>query len=136
MILNTKPQWGIFQNGPNPEVGKTAVKQPQKPQTRGLFSDDEDVQVKPSNEKVNTVDIVRMIVRVCLFQVFPAIPKSRSKPEPTSQGKTSKAASLLFDDEEEEVIIAAAVIILVSGTLHPTGFLPCRIFLQLQSNLM
>lgn len=67
MILNTKPEWGIFQNGPNPDVGKTAVKQPQKPQTRGLFSDDEDAQVKPSNEKVKPVDIVDMIACACLF---------------------------------------------------------------------
>lgn len=32
--------------------------------------------------------------------------------------------------------MAAVVIILVSDTPHRTGFLPCRIFLQLQSNLM
>ncbi|XP_029691529.1 WASH complex subunit 2 isoform X3 [Takifugu rubripes] len=73
------------ENGPTPSVGKAAVKLPQKPQTRGLFSDDEDT------------------------QGFPAIPKSLSKPEPTSQGKTSKAASLLFDDEEEEDLFATAV---------------------------
>lgn len=38
-----------------------------------------------------------------LPQVFPTISKSQSKPEPTSQSKTSKAPLSLFDDEEEEV---------------------------------
>lgn len=47
--LNPNSLWGIFQNGPAQDVGKAAVKQPQKPQTRGLFSDDEDVQVKLSS---------------------------------------------------------------------------------------
>lgn len=59
---NPNPLWGIFQNGPTQDVGKVVVKQPQKPQTRGLFSDDdEDAQVKLSSftgGKVNTVDIV------------------------------------------------------------------------------
>lgn len=40
---------------------------------------------------------------MCLLQIFPTIPKSQSKPEPTSQSKTSKAPLSLFDDEEEEV---------------------------------
>ncbi|XP_070771626.1 WASH complex subunit 2 [Enoplosus armatus] len=66
------------ENEPAPDAGKAAVKQTQKPQIRGLFSDDEDT---PG---------------------FPTIPKSQSKPEPTSQGKTSKASLSLFDDEEEE----------------------------------
>lgn len=40
----------------------------------------------------------------CLFsQEFPAIPKSKSKPELSSHSKTSRAATSLFDDEEEEV---------------------------------
>ncbi|KAM9344686.1 WASH complex subunit 2 [Symphorus nematophorus] len=72
------------ENGPAPDSAKAAVKQTQKPQTRGLFSDDEDT------------------------QAFPAIPKSQSKPEPTSQGKTSKAPLSLFDDEEEEDLFASA----------------------------
>lgn len=47
---NPNPLWGVFQNGPTQDVGKAAVKQPQKPQTRGLFSDDdEDAQVKLSS---------------------------------------------------------------------------------------
>lgn len=41
----------------------------------------------------------------CLFflQEFPAIPKSKSKPEISSHSKTSRPATSLFDDEEEEV---------------------------------
>ncbi|XP_028278973.1 WASH complex subunit 2 isoform X3 [Parambassis ranga] len=72
------------ENGPAPDV-KPDVKQTQKPQTRGLFSDDEDT------------------------QVFPAIIKSQSKPEPTTQIKSSKAPLSLFDDEEEEDLFASAV---------------------------
>ncbi|XP_032396598.1 WASH complex subunit 2 isoform X1 [Etheostoma spectabile] len=67
------------ENGPAPDAAKAAVKK-----TRGLFSDDEDTQGSP------------------------AIPKSQSKPEPTSQGKTSKAPLSLFDDEEEEDLFASA----------------------------
>ncbi|XP_034754306.1 WASH complex subunit 2 isoform X2 [Etheostoma cragini] len=67
------------ENGPAPDAAKAAVKQ-----TRGLFSDDEDTQGSP------------------------AIPKSHPKPEPTSQGKTSKAPLSLFDDEEEEDLFASA----------------------------
>ncbi|KAM7408716.1 hypothetical protein PAMA_002439 [Pampus argenteus] len=70
------------ENGPVLDVGKTAVKQ--TPQSRGLFSDDEDA------------------------QVFPTIPKSQSKPEPTSQSKTGKASLVLFDDDEEEDLFASA----------------------------
>ncbi|XP_041645615.1 WASH complex subunit 2C isoform X2 [Cheilinus undulatus] len=72
------------ENGAPPDVGKAAVKSTQKPQTRGLFSDDEDT------------------------LGFPAIPKSQSKPEPTNQSKTSKAPLSLFDDEEEEDLFASA----------------------------
>ncbi|XP_029376448.1 WASH complex subunit 2 isoform X2 [Echeneis naucrates] len=71
------------ENGPTPEQ-KTAVKQTQEPQTRGLFSDDEDT------------------------QVFQTIPKSQSKPELTSQIKASKTPLSLFDDEEEEDLFASA----------------------------
>ncbi|XP_026210937.1 WASH complex subunit 2 isoform X3 [Anabas testudineus] len=72
------------ENGPAPDTEKPGTWQtPQKPQTRSLFSDDEDT------------------------QVFPTIPKSQSKPEPTSLSKTSKALSL-FDDEEEEDLFASA----------------------------
>ncbi|XP_029925809.1 WASH complex subunit 2A isoform X2 [Myripristis murdjan] len=72
------------ENGPAPDFGKTSTNQTQQPQTRGLFSDDEDA------------------------QIFPTIPKSKSKPEPTSQGKSSKAPLSLFDDEEEEDLFASA----------------------------
>ncbi|XP_074501953.1 WASH complex subunit 2 isoform X3 [Sebastes fasciatus] len=78
------------ENGPAPHAAKPAAKPAvkpavkQKPQTRGLFSDDEDTQASPT------------------------IPKSQSKPELTSQGKTSKAPLSLFDDEEEEDLFAAA----------------------------
>ncbi|XP_034407295.1 WASH complex subunit 2 isoform X2 [Cyclopterus lumpus] len=71
-------------NGPAPDAAKAAVKQTQKPQTRGLFSDDEDT---PGS---------------------PAIPRSQSKPEFTSQAKTSKPLLSLFDDEEEEDLFASA----------------------------
>ncbi|KAK2824303.1 hypothetical protein Q5P01_021478 [Channa striata] len=70
--------------GSAPDVGKSAIKQNEKSQTRGLFSDDEDA------------------------QVFPANPKTDAKPEPTSQSKTSKAPLSLFDDEEEEDLFASA----------------------------
>ncbi|XP_071382680.1 WASH complex subunit 2A isoform X7 [Centroberyx affinis] len=72
------------ENGPAPDVGKASTKQTQKPQTRGLFSDDEDA------------------------QIFPTIPKSQSKPEPTSQGKIGKASLSIFDDDEEEDLFASA----------------------------
>ncbi|XP_068424088.1 WASH complex subunit 2 isoform X2 [Clinocottus analis] len=71
-------------NGPAPDAAKAAVKQTQKPKTRGLFSDDEDA------------------------QEYPTIPKSQSKPEFRSQSKTSKAPLSLFDDEEEEDLFASA----------------------------
>lgn len=72
------------ENGPAPDVGTAVVKQTPKPQTRGLFSDDED------------------------SQIFPTTSKGQSKPEPTSQGKSSKAPVSLFDDEEEEDLFASA----------------------------
>ncbi|KAM8858368.1 WASH complex subunit 2A isoform 3-T3 [Spinachia spinachia] len=70
-----------MENGPDPDHPKAAVKQTQKPQMRGLFSDDEDTQGSPI--------------------------KSQSKPEPTSQGKISKPPLSLFDDEEEEDLFAS-----------------------------
>ncbi|XP_072247086.1 WASH complex subunit 2 isoform X2 [Leuresthes tenuis] len=72
------------ENGLAADVGKAAVEQTQKPQTRGLFSDDEDA------------------------QLFPSIHKSQSKPEPASLGTASKASLSLFDDEEEEDLFASA----------------------------
>ncbi|XP_068597002.1 WASH complex subunit 2 [Brachionichthys hirsutus] len=72
------------ENGSAPDAGKTAVEQTRIPQTRGLFSDDEDA------------------------LGFPTIPKSQSKPESTSQGKPSKAPVSLFDDEEEEDLFVSA----------------------------
>ncbi|KAM4591850.1 WASH complex subunit 2A isoform 2-T2 [Odontesthes bonariensis] len=72
------------ENGLPADVEKAAVEPTQKPQTRGLFSDDEDA------------------------QLFPSIPKSQSKPEPTSLGIASLASLSLFDDEEEEDLFASA----------------------------
>ncbi|XP_035028958.1 WASH complex subunit 2 isoform X3 [Hippoglossus stenolepis] len=74
------------ENGPTPDVGKTAVKPSPNPKTRGLFSDDDDEDTK----------------------VFPTIPRSQSKPEPTSQTKTNKTTLSFFDDEEEEDLFASA----------------------------
>ncbi|XP_060943097.1 WASH complex subunit 2 isoform X2 [Limanda limanda] len=73
------------ENGPTPDVGKTTVKPFLNPKTRGLFSDDEED-----------------------TQVFPTIPRSQSKPEPTSQSKTNKTTLSFFDDEEEEDLFASA----------------------------
>ncbi|CAJ1067657.1 hypothetical protein EPR50_G00178570 [Xyrichtys novacula] len=72
------------ENGVAPDAGKAAVKPTPKPQSRSLFSDDEDT------------------------PAFPTIPKSQSKPEPTSQNKSSKAPLSLFDDEEDEDLFASA----------------------------
>ncbi|KAM6922649.1 WASH complex subunit 2 [Lycodopsis pacificus] len=74
-----------LENGPAPDAARAAVKQTPRPQTRGLFSDDDED-----------------------AQGSPAITKSQSKPELTSQGKTSKAPLSLFDDEEEEDLFASA----------------------------
>ncbi|XP_067375929.1 WASH complex subunit 2 isoform X2 [Channa argus] len=71
------------ENGPAPDVEKSVIKQNEKPQTSGLFSDDEDT------------------------QVFPATSKSQSKPKPATQSQTSKAPLSLFDDEEEEDLFAS-----------------------------
>ncbi|XP_062256903.1 WASH complex subunit 2 isoform X2 [Platichthys flesus] len=73
------------ENGPTPDVGKTAVKPSPIPKTRGLFSDDEED-----------------------TQVFPTIPRSQSKPEPISQSKTNKTTLSFFDDDEEEDLFASA----------------------------
>ncbi|XP_034059644.1 WASH complex subunit 2C isoform X2 [Gymnodraco acuticeps] len=72
------------ENGPAPDAPKSAVKPTIKPKSRGLFSDEEDIQESPT------------------------IPRSQSKPELTSQSKTSKAPLSLFDDEEEEDLFASA----------------------------
>uniref|UniRef100_A0A4W5MRJ3 FAM21/CAPZIP domain-containing protein n=1 Tax=Hucho hucho TaxID=62062 RepID=A0A4W5MRJ3_9TELE len=72
------------ENGPPPDVVKTPTKQIEKPQAKSLFSDDED------------------------SQIFQTIPKSQSKPEPTTQSKASKAPLSIFDDEEEEDLFASA----------------------------
>ncbi|KAK1905171.1 WASH complex subunit 2 [Dissostichus eleginoides] len=72
------------ENGPAPDAPKAAVKPTIKPKSRGLFSDEEDIQESPT------------------------IPRSQSKPELTSQSKTSKAPLSLFDDEEEEDLFASA----------------------------
>uniref|UniRef100_A0A1A7X315 Family with sequence similarity 21, member C n=1 Tax=Iconisemion striatum TaxID=60296 RepID=A0A1A7X315_9TELE len=68
----------------NASVGKASAVQTDKHQTRGLFSDDEEP------------------------QLFPTIPKSQLKPEPTSHGKTDKSPLSIFDDEEEEDLFASA----------------------------
>lgn len=72
------------ENGLPPDVGSAAVKQPQKPQTRGLFSDDDED-----------------------TQVFSTNIKSQSKPETTGQSKPAKAPLSLFDDEDEEDLFAS-----------------------------
>ncbi|XP_063731284.1 WASH complex subunit 2C isoform X2 [Eleginops maclovinus] len=72
------------ENGLAADAAKAADKPTLKPKSRGLFSDDEDIQESPT------------------------IPRSQSKPEPTSQSKTSKAPLSLFDDEEEEDLFASA----------------------------
>uniref|UniRef100_A0A8C8FXA8 FAM21/CAPZIP domain-containing protein n=1 Tax=Oncorhynchus tshawytscha TaxID=74940 RepID=A0A8C8FXA8_ONCTS len=72
------------ENGPPPDVVKTPTKQTEKTQAKSLFSDDED------------------------SQIFQTIPKSQSKPEPTTQSKASKAPLSIFDDEEEEDLFASA----------------------------
>ncbi|XP_034537772.1 WASH complex subunit 2 isoform X2 [Notolabrus celidotus] len=72
------------ENGAAPDVGKSAVKPSPKPQSRGLFSDDEDT------------------------PPFPTLPKSQSKPEFSSQNKTGKAPLSFFDDEEDEDLFASA----------------------------
>ncbi|XP_046884599.1 WASH complex subunit 2 isoform X4 [Hypomesus transpacificus] len=66
------------ENGPSSDIKIAPAKPTEKPQTRGLFSDDEDA------------------------QVFLTIPKSRSKPETTSKIKANNAPLSLFNDEEEE----------------------------------
>ncbi|XP_035760627.1 WASH complex subunit 2C isoform X5 [Neolamprologus brichardi] len=72
------------ENGLPPDVGSAADKQPQKPQTRGLFSDDDED-----------------------TQVFSTNIKSQSKPETTGQIKPAKAPLSLFDDEDEEDLFAS-----------------------------
>ncbi|XP_034040237.1 WASH complex subunit 2 isoform X2 [Thalassophryne amazonica] len=72
------------ENGSPPAVGKAAVKPIQKPQARGLFSDDED------------------------SEVFPALSQNQSKLRPSSEAKISKAPLSLFDDEEEEDLFGSA----------------------------
>ncbi|XP_030603968.1 WASH complex subunit 2 isoform X2 [Archocentrus centrarchus] len=74
------------ENGLAPDVGNAAIKQPQKPQARSLFSDDDED-----------------------TQVFSTNIKSQSKPEAKGQGKPAKAPLSLFDDEEEEDLFASAV---------------------------
>ncbi|XP_018585734.2 WASH complex subunit 2A isoform X2 [Scleropages formosus] len=66
---------------------KTPAKAVDKPQVRGLFSDDED------------------------SQIFPSPTKSPPKPDPSPQIKPSKASKAplsLFDDEEEQDLFASA----------------------------
>lgn len=71
------------ETGPPPDIGQAAVKK-HMPETKGLFSDDEEP------------------------QVFPTIPKSRSQPESTNQKRHNKDTVSLFDDEEEEDLFASA----------------------------
>lgn len=96
----------MLQNGAIADIGKSAIKQTQKPQAGGLFSDDEDAQVRVSSLRKIYSDrcMFRLLyIRVCFPQVFSSTSKSQTKPEPTSQTKNSKAPLSLFDDEEEEV---------------------------------
>ncbi|XP_056291798.1 WASH complex subunit 2 isoform X2 [Pseudoliparis swirei] len=71
-------------SGKNEPAPDAAVKLTQKPQMRGLFSDDEDT---PGS---------------------PAIPRSQSKPELTSREKANLPLLSLFDDEEEDLFASAA----------------------------
>ncbi|XP_072292343.1 WASH complex subunit 2 isoform X2 [Eucyclogobius newberryi] len=103
------------QNGMVPEVEKPAPQPAQKPQSRGLFSDDEDTQngIAPEVEKSSAKPPVKS-ESGGLFsddedaQILPSVPKSQSKPETLSQTKTKKPALSLFDDEEEEDLFASA----------------------------
>lgn len=51
----------VFQNGPAPDTGKSAPKQ-----TRGLFSDDEDAQVRLSVLE----NIITMTYSICLIFIY------------------------------------------------------------------
>uniref|UniRef100_A0A3P8T689 FAM21/CAPZIP domain-containing protein n=1 Tax=Amphiprion percula TaxID=161767 RepID=A0A3P8T689_AMPPE len=70
------------ENGPARDVGKAAVKQTHKPQTRGLFSDDEDSQ-----------------------DLFASADKSKPKPNQakasTPQPSKATSSSLFSDDEDQ-----------------------------------
>ncbi|CAL9688329.1 unnamed protein product [Knipowitschia caucasica] len=87
------------QNGFAPES-----KSSPKPQSRGLFSDDDD------NAAVNGLSPEKSSAAKSggLFSddedsvVFPSVPKNQSKPETLNQTRTKKPAVSLFDDEEEE----------------------------------
>ncbi|XP_062852157.1 WASH complex subunit 2 isoform X2 [Trichomycterus rosablanca] len=70
---------------PSPEVVKpfSVSKTAEKAQSTGLFSDDED------------------------SQIFPAMPKSQSKPEGQTQIKQSKSAHSIFDDDDEEDLFSS-----------------------------
>ncbi|XP_013888877.1 WASH complex subunit FAM21 isoform X2 [Austrofundulus limnaeus] len=87
-------------NGLVGDVEKAAVDQIEKPQSRGLFSDDED------------------------SQLFTATPKSQPKPELTSLGKTSKASLSLFDEEEEEEDLFASAVDSKGKTAQPKSATP------------
>ncbi|KAJ8248588.1 hypothetical protein GJAV_G00243600 [Gymnothorax javanicus] len=72
------------ENVPGGDVAKPSPKPTVKAQSRGLFSDDEDA------------------------QLFPSTAKPQTRPEPSVQGKPSKAALSIFDDEEEEDLFMSA----------------------------
>ncbi|KAL6101862.1 washc2c [Pungitius sinensis] len=91
-----------MENGAAADHAKAAVKQTQKPQMRGLFSDDEDTQGSPI--------------------------KSQPKPEPTSQGQTSKAPLSLFDDEEEDLFASAAKSKAKASTPQPSRAVSSSLF--------
>ncbi|XP_062319292.1 WASH complex subunit 2 isoform X2 [Osmerus eperlanus] len=69
------------ENGPSSDIKIAPAKPTEKPQTLGLFSDDEDAQV---------------------FPTIPTIPKCQSKLETTSKIKENNSPLSLFNDEEEE----------------------------------
>lgn len=104
------------ENGIAPVVEKPAPKAPQKTQTRGLFSDDEDTQngLVPVVEKSAPKAVEKSQTRGLFSddedtQIFPSIPKSQSKPETLTQSKISNKSTVsLFDDEDEEDLFASA----------------------------
>ncbi|XP_064173801.1 WASH complex subunit 2A isoform X2 [Anguilla rostrata] len=74
----------VAKPSPKPAVAKPSPKPAVKPQSGGLFSDDEDT------------------------QIFPSAAKSQTRPEPAVQSKPSKAPLSIFDDEEGEDLFSTA----------------------------
>lgn len=70
--IKCSSSFSVFQNGPAPITGKSATKQ--KPQTRSLFSDDEDAQVRLSAlEKLITTIYIFLLYNFYLYMYLPSI---------------------------------------------------------------